>query len=195
MTERYGLTKFGGTGEGYQLERTASNVFEKVFNESGIVYWAKKLFTRIKFGKNIAQGAKEMELLNVKALAFDPQKDEVKKAWELAIKELGDIFSYAREEKIPVIIILFPYTFQFDDINSLSEPQEIVAKFARDRRIEVIDLLPLMNKELKKRNLKPAYFFLDDNHLSLVGSQFTAKIISDYLFETNAIGMEGNSSN
>ena len=181
VTEKLGLKMFGGEGEGNQLQNTVSGKLEKLFEKSSIVYFSRKISARIRFGNNIQQGAQHKEALDVEDLVYHPDRPDLQGAWKTTLQNLGKIFDYAKAGNIPVILVVFPFTFQFDDVNTLSAPQKIVSKYASDNKIPVIDLLPILSKKMQEEGAKPEDLFLDVDHLSPVGSEIVAEILADFI--------------
>jgi lysophospholipase L1-like esterase len=181
VTEKFGLIRFGGKGEGEQLRMTASRIIDKFFRRSNIIYFAKKITARIRFGSNIQQGAQQEETLNIYALAHHPDRQDVKEAWKITLQNLGKIFDFAKDRDIPVILVVFPVTFQFDDVKNLSTPQKILSKYAFDNKVQTVDLLQILYEKMEKEGTKPEDYFLDRGHLSTAGSEVTARILADFI--------------
>ncbi len=181
VSEKLGLVMFGGKGEGLQLKHTVSRKFNKLFEKSSIVYFSRKITKRIRFGNDIQEGAIQKETADVKDLVYHPDRPDVQKAWETTLQNLGKIFDYAKNRHIPVILVLFPFTFQFDDINTLSAPQKIVNEYANRNNVPVVDLLPVLFEKMEEKGTKPDDLFLDKDHLSPVGSRVVAEILADFI--------------
>jgi lysophospholipase L1-like esterase len=114
-------------------------------------------------------------------LVYHPDRPDLQRAWKITLQNLGKIFDYAKARNIPVILVVFPFTFQFDDVNTLSAPQKIVSKYASDNKVPVIDLLPILSKKMKEERAKPEDLFLDVDHLSPVGSEIVAEVLADFI--------------
>lgn len=181
VTEKFGLIKFGGGDEGFQLRMTASSFAYKFFYNSNIYNIVKKMVSRIRFGSNIQKGAQKKEALDVLALAQYPDRQDVKKGWKITLRNLGKIFDYANDKNIPVLLVVFPFTFQFDDPSNLSTPQQVVAKYGFDNKVQVIDLLPILSKKMKETDSKPKDYFFDSDHLNPAGSKVVANILADFI--------------
>jgi lysophospholipase L1-like esterase len=179
VTEKFGLVKFGGTHKGKQLERSVSSVFDWLIHKSSIVYFTRKISARMRFGSNIQQGAKQKEILDVRSLIYYSDRPGVQRAWTVTLENLGKIFTFSKEKDIPILLVIFPYMFQFDDINALSAPQNIVSQYALDNEVPVIDLLPILSE--KEQGVKPEGYFLGELHLSLLGNEVVAEIIANFI--------------
>jgi lysophospholipase L1-like esterase len=181
VTEKFGLIRFGGRYEGAQLAVTAPSSLERLYAESSIAHFARRMSARIRFGSDVQKGAIRAENLNVKALAYQPDRPDVRKAWEITLAELGKIFDLGQEKDIPVILVVLPYTFQFDDVEKLSAPQQVLNDYAVEKGVPVLDLLPLLAQRMERQGLKPEDYFLDTNHLSPLGSEVVAEIIAAFI--------------
>jgi len=180
VTEKFGLVRFGGTGEGFQLSKT-SIAFDRLSSKSNIMYLAKKISARIRFGSDIQKGAIERETLDVESLVYYPDRPEIKRAWKITLENLGRIFDFCKNRDIPIILVVFPFTFQFDEVNTLSTPQTILNQYAVGHEIPMIDLLPILSDRIKEKGAKPEDYFLDLDHLSPAGSKDVAQIIADFI--------------
>ena len=69
-------------------------------------------------------------------------------------------------------MVIFPYAFQFENGGEKSIPQQVLNQFAIENGMSVIDLLPILFAEMKRGKMKPEDYFVDENHLSSLGSQF-----------------------
>ena len=143
---------------------------------------------RIQYGKNLREGAKKQEQLNVRDLALQPDRPDVKKAWQITLGNVKKIFDFCKERDIPVVLVVFPFVFQFaEDMDSLSAPQKTLCEFARSHQVPAIDLLPLLAKSMKEENKTPGDYFLDQDHLSRLGAQRVAIMISDFIQQNKLI--------
>lgn len=181
VTEPLGLVKFGGSGEGWQLEHTVSGAVEKLLESSSVAYFARKLSARIRFGNDIQQGAELKEKTTVKEMVRHPDRPDIQEAWGITLENLRKIFDYAKAEDLPLFLVIFPFTFQFDDVTNLSTPQKILSKYAYDNKVPVIDLLPILAKKMAEEGSKPGDYFLDEDHLSPVGSEIVAEILANFI--------------
>ncbi len=181
VTEKFGLVRFGGTGEGWQLSLTYSSRLERLLDGSSIYYFIRKTSARWRFGKDPQAGAKKKEAIDVKSLVEHPEQQEVLAAWKTTLEELDSIFRFCREQRIPVFLVVFPVRFQFDDVNTKAGPQKIVTQHALDNQIPVLDLLPILDKAMKEQGKKPEDYFLDSNHPSPAGNEFLSNSISDFI--------------
>ena len=181
VTSKFGLFRFGGRGEGFQLSHTASGTLDRLSKKSSIVYFSKKIAARIRFGSDVQQGAQQKEALDVEDLVYFPGRPDVREAWDITLQDLGKIFEYAKERDIPVVLAVFPFHFQFYDTASRSTPQKIVSAFAVDNGVPTIDLLPILSKRLRQTGTSPQDYFFDTNHLSPEGNEVVAEILADFI--------------
>ena len=188
ITEKFGLIKFGGNHKGRQLERSVSSVFDWLFHKSSIAHFTRKIGAWIRFGGDVQQGAQRKEILDVKSLAYHPDRPDVRRAWKVTLENLDKIFAFSKEKDIPIILVIFPYIFQFDDINGLSIPQKIVKQYAFDNAIPVIDLLPILSEKIKVQGVKPEGYFLGELHLAPLGHEIVAEIIANFIQYEGLLG-------
>jgi hypothetical protein len=191
VTEKFELPQFGGTGEGWQLSHNYSSFSEWLADHSGIAYFARRIGARIRFGPNLQQGAQRKETLNIRSLVDFPQRDDVKEAWKLTLQEVDRIIDFCRGHDIPLLLVISPWRFQLleEDVTEWP-PQKIVSEHARTRGVPVIDLLPGLITEMKRRGGKPVDSFLEKStcHFSAVGCQLVTEQVVNYIVGRNVIG-------
>ena len=108
------------------------------------------------------------------------------------LQNLGKIFDYAKARNIPVMLVIFPLTFQFDDVNTLSGPQKIVSKYASDNKVPVIDLLPMLSKKMHEEGVKTGRFvFWTWIIYRLLGVRLSQTILADFIQNERLITDEG----
>lgn len=176
VTDKFYLVRYGGWGEGFELSRTVS-----LYNKSCILHFIREISTRIRFGSNTQRGAIKQEVLNVENLVHYPDRPEVKKLWKITLEDLTRIFDFCKDRNIPVILVIFPFAFQFNDVNNYCTPQRVLNRYAISNEIPVIDLLPILSKKMEQQGLKPKDYFLDFAHLSPLGNRIVSDIIADYI--------------
>ena len=86
-----------------------------------------------------------------------------------------------------MVLLIFPFTFQFEDINALSAPQTVLQQFAQQKQIPTLDLLPLLAAKMTTDNLPPEAYFFDEDHLSHYGSEVVAEMIVTFLIEQGVV--------
>ena len=177
VTEQFGLRRFGGQGVGWQLQNTVSGTMERMLRGSSIWYFVRQASARLRFGENVAEGARRQESLEVEDLAINPDASHVREAWEKTLSDVDGMVQYCGEHDIPVVLVVWPFVFQFSDPVALSAPQQTLIEFAGARGVEVIDLLPPLAKATAD-GLEVEDLFLDEDHPSEQGSLVVAGILA-----------------
>jgi lysophospholipase L1-like esterase len=170
--------------DGWQFQSTRDNresLFGELAARSNILYFVRMIGARMRFGNDIQRGARKAETLYIGHLAYYPDRPEVQEAWRITLEDLGKIFNACRRHHIPVMLLVFPYMFQFDNAAALSTPQRIVCNFAKENSIPVIDLLPVLDEHMKITGTKPEDYFLDDLHPSPLGSRVVADTLAGFI--------------
>jgi len=184
VTESISLSRFGVFDDAWQLaspKKTKRTFLDDLSGKSNILYFIRLIGAKIRFGKNLQEGARKTETIYVEQLAYSPDRPEVQEAWKVTFEDLGKIFNACKEHHTPVILVVFPFVFQFDNIEALSTPQRIVCNFARENNIPVIDLLPFLDERMKATGTKPEDYFLDDLHPSALGSDVVADTLAGFI--------------
>ena len=175
VTEKLSLVRYGGSGEGWQLARTAHSRLDRFLSGSALYTTVREGAAVLRFGRDVRFGATERETRDVRQLVEDPRRPAFERAWRITLSNLTKLFALADERDIPALLVVFPYAFQLDSPASLSGPQQRIAAFARQRGIQLLDLLPLMAAEEGA--------FLDASHLSVTGHARAAEAIAPRVAE------------
>ncbi|MBN2406606.1 MAG: hypothetical protein JXJ19_02815 [Elusimicrobia bacterium] len=179
VTEKFILKRFGGTGmasEGWQLFQTASG-------KSGIRYLTRKLAERLKYGKDVKEGAREKEIYDSITMIYEPDKPWFRNAWKITLGNLSKIVELCRDKDIPLLLVITPYNHQFENIKDYSAPQEKLRLFAIENNVPFLDMLPVLDETAKRNNISPMGYYLDYSHLSASGSRVVAEAISGFILE------------
>jgi lysophospholipase L1-like esterase len=180
VTEKLGLLRFGGRGEGFQLAHTATRL-DAIAGDSALLFYARRAVAALRFGADAARGAREREALDVETLARAPQRPDALRAWESTLAELRALFAVCREHGDRAALIAFPYAFQFFDPAGLSAPQRRLREFAEREGIPYLDLLPPLRARIEREHAQLADWFLDENHPSARGHRVIAELIADFI--------------
>lgn len=182
VTEKLELSRFGGSGRGFQLTMQVASKLDRFLSRSAILYFVKKLRARIRFGRDVQEGAARQEILNVETLVAKPG-DQIDEAWKMTLLNLENIYSTCKAADIPVLLIIFPYAFQFEDPAAMSRPQEIVKEHASKNGIPYVDLLPHLSTLLEAEDKPTSTLFLDANHPSFEGNRAISEIVAGFIEE------------
>jgi len=181
VTEKFGLRKFGGGGEGFQLSRSYYSFDDWLQHNSGIYALIKLIQTRIFLGSNPRKRAINLEIMNVGDLAYHPDLREVKEGWKITLNNMGKIIAFCKEHEIPIAIVILPFTFQFKDIPRLSSPQKVLLSYCERKGIPCLDLLPLIDEFARNNSLRLEELFFDHGHLRSRGCEVVARLIADFI--------------
>jgi lysophospholipase L1-like esterase len=167
VTEKFELLRFGGTSEGHQLLLSVRS--------RGQV--GRRLVSRLRFGEDVAQGARELVELRAHQLALEPDSPRVKRAWDVTLANLAKIFSFCSEREIPALLVAFPYTFQLRDPSRFGAPQQVLHRFAAEHDVAYLDLLPHYAARVRPGALRA--WFLDDDHPTERGHDLAARAMAE----------------
>lgn len=181
VTEPLGLVRFGGTGVGHQLDRSYFSVDNWLQHNIALYWLTSRLNARIRFGPDVQKGAVAHELVSVEALTRSPESPRVREGWSLTLSSLEKLGALCASNGVPLAIVVFPFTFQFQDPVRLAAPQQKLRAFCEAKRIPCLDLLPLLTDYLRSEQATPPSLFLDADHFSVRGSQVAAQLVVDWL--------------
>jgi len=123
---------------------------------------------------------KKNEEYTVTNLARGEPKNKLEPAWKLVFSEIDKVNKIAKELKVPFLLVVAPYHFQLDNPNLTGLPQKKIARFARQRNIDLLDLLPEFSSKHKNKRWT---LFHDANHFSVLGHHLAAKLIHQELIQ------------
>jgi lysophospholipase L1-like esterase len=201
--------QYGGTGIDYHgVSQTPNALAGWIASETGLGRLLQVLGAR---GKTL-QYERRLEIYNVRAMAAESRTSpKMQEAWRILLKQLDELYGIAAQQRVPVVLVIFPYTFQLAD-ESLRAPQEILARHAAAHGVDVIDTTPdfarlvfddpqlveFLRRKGKTRDEILAYhqhlasrYFLDENHLTDAGHRIVAQRLLDYLLRRALVGEPG----
>ncbi len=133
-------TDYGGTGLDYHgVSQTPNPISGWLANETGFGRLLQKMSQR---GKSL-ENAKRTEIFNTRTMAKDSKTDpKFQEGWRIVLEEMGKLYDVAKANELPVVLLIFPYTYQLAD-PGLRLPQEILIEHAKAHGVEAIDLTPV----------------------------------------------------
>jgi len=182
VTEKFTLKRFGGSGSGSKLN-VSYNSLSDYLKDINIVSFLSTVSNRLRFGYDIHKGALKEEFSKVEQLIKNKDHPYIKEGWDITLGNLKKIFDFCKNRNTPVILAVFPFTFQFNNMEANSIPQKILTRYATSNNVPVIDLLPILSEKAKKEGIRPEDYFLDKDHLSYLGSETVSRIISDFIIK------------
>jgi lysophospholipase L1-like esterase len=187
VTEKFSLARFGGNEEGHQLSLTTSRL-QRLVGDTALGFTVRRIGARLRFGADPQAGARQREVLDVRAIVDHPERSDVRHAWDVTLEELRALFDGFEERGVRAALVVFPYTFQFVDPARAGAPQAIVRRFADERGLAVLDLLPAMADRMAAEGVSPDAWFFDQNHPTERGSVVVAELIEDFLVREELVG-------
>jgi lysophospholipase L1-like esterase len=122
------------------------------------------------------------------------------------------VYALAREHDKPIVLLVFPFTFQLLDEN-MREPQQILMEHAARHGIDVIDFTPifarlvfddpqhlefLLTRGYSSEDINHFYawridqYFWDEDHFTSQGHEVVAEELFEYLVAKNIISTEAD---
>lgn len=189
VTEKFGLRRFGGSGDGFQLEHarpqdTIGGLLggaAGLFRQTAIHAALSRLYAGIRLGSaDLQAAATRMEELNVLHLESRPDDELVRRAWDLTLENVAAIAGLCRENGCRFLLVIYPYRFQLSGPAAGGVPQAVIHRFAGERGLDVLDLLPLFRREVR-HGRRPDALFVDQSHPTAQGSRMAAGWIAEAL--------------
>ncbi|MFQ5589638.1 MAG: SGNH/GDSL hydrolase family protein [Phycisphaerae bacterium] len=121
---------------------------------------------------------------SVNRLIDDPNAAQFKNAWSITFANMDQMVGIARERVIPFVIVCFPYRVQLTgDAVAEPVPQARLARFARERAVPYLDLLPAFRAYAREHGPDGDGLFLDECHPTALGHAIAARCIYAFLQE------------
>lgn len=196
FAEKLDLVRFGGTGEGSQLVRTTLTRFEALSRRSALVYFARRLGGRLRFGADSRQGAMAHEADQVRSLRGDGDARYIDLIVELTLKNLQRIVDLCQSHDVPMLLAIFPFRSQLEEPAASSPPttSRLLLEFARSNNIHVIDVETAMRERAIGEGLEPADYMLDESHPSQRGHGLVAQTLAVYIAREEILSRVGDGS-
>ena len=175
VTEKMGLTRFGGSGSGFQVLSSINSRLQAYLSKSAIFRFSRVMLGMMKYGKNMRTGAQQKEILDVRFMVKEPKDPKVVLAWKITLESLSRIYEKCKSEGIEVFLVVFPFTFQLAEPEELSGPQQIVTRHALEHGVPTLDLLPILAQKMADDDLSTDAYFIDADHPTPSGSGFIAE--------------------
>jgi hypothetical protein len=174
VTEPLSLVRYGGSGRGWQLARSAGSALERWASGSALVTLARRGTAELRFGPDVQLGAARVEAADVQRLALAPESPVLQRGWAIALASLDDLLDLAAAHDVPSLVVIFPFRFQLDAPQRYGDPQRRLGDHLRARGTPVLDLLPRFAAHPEPRAL-----MLDPSHLSVEGHALAARAIDE----------------
>ena len=153
-------------------------------------YFWPFLQSQMAWAKARAQGKDRVSTIDpptnpAKYFPLDPQSDRWVERWNTVL----EINQLARENNVPIVLVLFPLEFQVLDKSYSTLPQELFITKATETGIPVLDLLPAFRQACQEKpggicQLEDRYLFADVwMHPSAYGNTVTATELQTVLAE------------
>jgi lysophospholipase L1-like esterase len=202
-------TEYGGTGLDYHgVSQTPNPIVGWLMNETGLGRLLQTLAAR---GKTL-QAEKRLEVYNARAMAAGSRSDpKMQEAWRIVLGQMTELYAVAEQHGVPVVLVIFPYTFQLAD-EDLRAPQEILKAHAAEHGVPVIDttddfaaavlddpeLVAYLRRKGKTGDEILAYhrhfadkLFFDEDHFTDAGHRIVAQRLFDYLVAAGLVDDAG----
>ena len=213
ITEPYWIDKrLGGTGWYYQVSQVSSSFLGYLLNETGFGRLVQRERERQFKSEQTQERYAEFDVVKMAAAPVDDGRFEA--GWKLALYDLENIYNLARQNEIPVVLLIFPFTFQlFND--DYDQPQQIVKDHARRHEVDHIDFvaefetilrgdmerffantsrpLPPESDQNEFLGLQSNRYFLDEDHFTPAGHRVVAERLVEYLRDRKLVAIDGAS--
>lgn len=192
-------TEYGGTGLDYHgVTQTPNPVSGWLANETGVGRLLQKLSQA---GKSLDE-AKRLEIYNTHKMALESRTNpQYQEGWKIVLTEMGKLYDVAKANELPVVLMIFPYTYQLND-PATRIPQEILIEHANEHGVDFIDFTPVFADavyqerevvELLERQGKSpeeimrffawrmGEYFFDEDHFKAAGNAIVARELMGWL--------------
>jgi len=171
-TEPFVVNKeLGGIGLDYHRVTQAPNKLLSFFlNETGF----GRLVQEIRIRKLDANQMKIAELYDVKKMITKQVDSTYQSQWNFTLAELNKIYTVCKMKDIPVVLLIFPFTFQLNNAD-MQWPQELLKQDAIKNQVKYIDFIKTFEDIIDNDTTKIAKYFLDEDHYTVEGHKVVAQ--------------------
>ncbi len=189
VTEPFVVNKeLGGIGLDYHRVTQAPNKLLSFFlNETGF----GRLVQELRIRKLDANQMKIAELYDVKKMITKQVDSTYQVQWNFTLAELNKIYSVCKMKDIPVVLLIFPFTFQLNNTD-IQWPQELLKQDAIKNQVKYIDFVKTFENKINNDTTKIAKYYLDEDHYTVEGHKVVAQELSKVLLK---ISMAYNHNN
>lgn len=196
--------KLGGVGWDYhRVLQMNTWLGMYLLNETGIGRLAQSLAKKPEAQK-LALKLRKKEVASLEKMASIPvDSPETKEGWKLVFNSLREIATIATKQKIPVLLVIFPHTFQINE-KKYQYPQRALKTFGKKMEIDVLDMTEVFENMIRsqpnpsqkfsgkepkideiKRLKNLSEFFFDRVHYNEKGHEVVADEIFKYVKSRN----------
>jgi lysophospholipase L1-like esterase len=198
--------RYGGVALDYHgVWQTPSPFLGWLLTDTGVGRLLQKLRAR----SASREAAVRLESYDVRKLADEGTANpRYREAWDIVLADLDRAHRIAAEHELPFALLIFPFVFQLAD-PATRGPQAILAEFAAERGIPVIDFTEIFARHvyadadlvdfLRRRGTPVAdpermfewrvrELFLDSDHLTAAGHRIAAEALAGHLEQADIIG-------
>lgn len=189
VTEPFVVSEeYGGVGLDYHgVSQTQSPFVGWISNETGF----GRLFQRLSLKSKSVEAEKRTEIYNVRRMAEVSRSDpEMQEAWRIALTNLEAVYDLARENGKPIVLLVFPFTFQLLDESS-RQPQQILLEHAASHGVATIDFAPIFERVVFD-DPEHVEFLRGRGHSSEEITHFYKWRIDEYFYDEDHFTSEGN---
>ncbi|RJP77181.1 MAG: hypothetical protein C4524_08640, partial [Candidatus Zixiibacteriota bacterium] len=214
--------RFGGVGIDYHgIIFTRYSPLTYLLNETGF----GRLIQTLKEGSAaevetaLALNTRNM-VHNVRDMVVNSATGKMHEGWDPVMSSMDEIYRIGREQQRPVVLLLFPFTFQLGRPET-REPQRLMAEHAARHQVPCLDLTDFLTERVREANdgfvpveqienqggdmkairqERLRYFhcysryFIDEDHPTALGHQEVAGAIYAFLQEQGLLGTPQKSS-
>ncbi|MEM7251814.1 MAG: SGNH/GDSL hydrolase family protein [Pseudomonadota bacterium] len=182
VTEPYRVnTNYGGSGLDYhRIAQSQSDLLGYLLNETGFGRFAIR--TRLRMRSNWAshRDLVRAEIYDVRRMAEEMTSDPVYEAsWNSALADLDAIYALAKAHRLPLILVVFPHTFQLGEA-ALQAPQRRLLAHAEERGIPALDMAKVAESQMDG-GARVRDLFLDADHYTPNGHRVVAASVMEYI--------------
>ena len=213
ITEPYWIDKrLGGTGWYYQVSQVSNSFLGYLLNETGFGRLIRRNRERSFKSEQTTQRYADYDVRKMSAASVGDSRFAA--GWKLVLDDLEMIYKLARQHKIPVFLLIFPYTFQLTQ-DGYNNPQLILKAHAQRYGVGCIDFvsefeaflrqdmqrffrevdrpLPAPSNHREFFSLQLHRYFLDEDHFNEAGHRIVAERLAEYLCDQQLVILDEES--
>jgi lysophospholipase L1-like esterase len=206
--------KFGGEGN-INGVRDVGRIQYLLMQHSALFLLAQDLISKIKMTRIAGDDSKKKlqnrEIYSAQSVVDKPDLPQIIKAWQICKYWLQEIINLAKDNQIPIVLMVCPYDFQLSLPSEKAVPQVKLKEFCKINDIDCVDMLEHLKAKFAASAEIPQdqqlvqipdaiiqrrveehpesagnfwrSFFLDYDHFNETGNEFAAGILMPALLK------------
>ncbi|MFZ1946726.1 MAG: GDSL-type esterase/lipase family protein [bacterium] len=164
------------------------HVVYSVLARSPLYSFIRHVYLKRKLGEDIQRGAVTVEEAHARDVVYHHDREAVERAWAAALGDVSKIAQTCAENRLPMLLVYFPFQFQLGLPDSLANPQRVLGDFCKANGVHYLDATPLIESDMVANGRQASYYYRDGLHPSAEGNRLLAGAMMSLIETNNLLG-------